>query len=370
MNASKQIFLHKLFKALADSIIKVFIPLYILKQSGNINLSIAYLIAQAIFTLLTMTALKKVLEHHTVLCVILHALPIILAQSILSFFALNLMTILFVAFLMASAQTLYSIPFNLIFTYCDKNTNVSAFQIASNLGSLIFTLISGFTIAKIQGSFVYLSLISSCLYIASAIPMFLARKQLKACTPQNPETKPENKKQYLLFNLFHVGFGCFQIIIDYLIPLYLYANNLSFEAVTTVIALVKIVRILIVYLAKHFKPNKTYMCAMGVSLAVFVASCILILTIKNNLVLYILSCLIEITFPMFFVPMYKVFCNQIKQDNFVKKATFERDMYIFSCRPITFASFFIGNSFITCICVGIAFSVLMQTSATLICKNK
>ena len=370
MNTSKHIFMHKLFKALADSIIKTFIPLYIFKQTGNLNLAVAYLIAQSFFTLLTMSFLKKVLEHQTVFCVIIHCIPIILAQSLLAFFDLSLTNILITALLMAVAQTLYSIPFNLIFTYCDKKTNVSGFQIASNLGSLIFTLISGFSIAKIQGSFAYLCLISAILYIISAASMFCIRKELKQYSFTKPEVKPKNKKTYLLYNLFHIGFGCFQIIIDYIVPLYLYANNLSFEAVTIIIALVKVVRILVAYFVKFFKPNKIYVASSLVALISFIISCVMIMHIKNVIVLYVLSCLVEITFPIFFIPMYKLFCNQLKDDNFVYQGTFERDMYIFSCRPLTFASFFLCHSFLPCFILGTGFTFLMQTSTMFICKNQ
>ena len=59
MKKDNLIFIHKLLKAIADSIIKLFLPLYILKQTNDINLAMLYLIIYSSCVMLTMFILKK-----------------------------------------------------------------------------------------------------------------------------------------------------------------------------------------------------------------------------------------------------------------------------------------------------------------------
>ena len=54
MEKGNLIFIHKLLKSIADSIIIVFIPLYVLKTTGDIRLSMAYLIIFSLFVMLFM----------------------------------------------------------------------------------------------------------------------------------------------------------------------------------------------------------------------------------------------------------------------------------------------------------------------------
>ena len=59
MGKDNLIFIHKLIKAIADAIIIVFIPLYILKSTDDIRLAMLYLISFSLFVILFMFILKK-----------------------------------------------------------------------------------------------------------------------------------------------------------------------------------------------------------------------------------------------------------------------------------------------------------------------
>ena len=89
-----------------------------------------------------------------------HFIPIIVTMGLFSFLQIDITLVIIAAILMSFSQTLYSIPLNLIFTFGDKKTNVGKFQIASNLGKLTFTLISGYLLSStIRNSFLILSIV-------------------------------------------------------------------------------------------------------------------------------------------------------------------------------------------------------------------
>ena len=66
MKKDNLIFIHRLIKAFADSIIIVFIPLYILKQTNDINLAMLYLITYSLFVIFLMFILKKFIQKYGV----------------------------------------------------------------------------------------------------------------------------------------------------------------------------------------------------------------------------------------------------------------------------------------------------------------
>ena len=133
MKNQNNIFIHKLLKSIADSIIIVFIPLYVLKTTNDFRLSMAYLIIFSLFVLFFMFVLKKLIQKYGVLAMILHFIPIIITEYILSFATIDIWIIIICAGLMGLSQALYSIPLNLVFTFGDKKTNVGLFMIATNI---------------------------------------------------------------------------------------------------------------------------------------------------------------------------------------------------------------------------------------------
>lgn len=181
MKKDNLIFIHKLLKAIADSIIKLFLPLYILKQTNDINLAMLYLIIYSSCVMLTMFILKTIIQKFGVFAIMVHFIPIIVTMGLFSFLQIDITLVIIAAILMSFSQTLYSIPLNLIFTFGNKKTNIGKFQIASNIGKLTFTLISGYLLSStIRNSFLILSIVSSIFYIGGTIPLFFSIKDLQS----------------------------------------------------------------------------------------------------------------------------------------------------------------------------------------------
>ena len=341
MGKDNLIFIHKLIKAIADAIIIVFIPLYILRTTSNIKLSIAYLIMFSLFVIMFMLIFKKIIQKYGVICIMIHFIPIIGAEAVLSFLTINIVTVIICAMLMGLAQALYSIPLNLIFTFGDKKNNVGKFMIATNIGKLVFTLASGLVLSYIDNSFYVLCAISSVFYIICSIPLIFAYKELKN-RYNNIDTNNENNKINKWFIIFHITFGLFQPIMDNVVPLFLYMNNLSFEAVAIFIVLIEFGKIIINYISQLLvRKNKAIICVI-ISFILFISSIITIIFVKDSVVLYIFSTLCALSFPLTFVPMFGLYCNYVKENNNVFLGMTERDFEIFSFRAPMYALAFVG----------------------------
>ncbi len=299
MKNQNNIFIHKLLKSIADSIIIVFIPLYVLKTTNDFRLSMAYLIIFSLFVLFFIFVLKKLIQKYGVLAMILHFIPIIITEYILSFATINIWIITICAGLMGLSQTLYSIPLNLVFTFGDKKTNVGLFMIATNIGKIIFTLVSGFILSsEIKNSFLILSIASTSFYILSIFPILFAYKELKNNYDNTKNNNSETVKLNPWFIIFHISFGLFQPIMDNIVPLYLYMNDLSFQAVTIFIVVVEVLKVLANMISQIAVRHKKSFYLVSISFVLFFASIISIIFVKNNIALYILSTTASVSFPL------------------------------------------------------------------------
>ena len=375
MKKDNLIFIHKLLKAIADSIIKIFIPLFILKTTDNLALAIGYLTIYSVLTNIILLLFKKIIEKYGIITIILHFVFIVATEAILSFAEINWSTVAACSLLMAFAQAFYSVPLNLIFAFGDKKSNVAKFQIATNVGKLIFTLVSGMILSSsIKNSFLIMSIVSSIFYILSVIPIGYSYKELKENYEKiqnNLKQNNENSKKLdKRFNYFHIFFGLFQATIDNIVPLFLYINNLSFKSITIFIALVELGKISINYLAKFLIQKNKQIIACSISVVIFVSSLICVLVAKNNIVIYIFSCLTSLSFPLTFVPMFKLFCqNAVNSENAFMAITY-RDVYIFSLRPVDYMLYFLGLGLYPNFIVGIASIITMWCYELKLLKDK
>ncbi len=345
-NKNTLIFVHKFFKAIADSIIKVFIPLYLLKETGDLTLSFLYLTVQALTTFLLNLALRRFLQKYGIFAILLHFIPIVITEGILTFAKISLPAVILCGILMAFAQTLYSVPLNLIFAFGDKSTNVAKFQIATNVGKLLFMTFSGLSIAGGgEKSFLLLSLLSSLLYLICVIPIWFGYGMLKEEYRKHHSLVPKQGGLDRRFCLFHLFFGVFQVVMDEIIPLYLFINHLSFEAVTLLLVLVELCKIGTNYLSKILLEHGLERYGIILSVAVYIASLIAILFWKNSIALYVFSCLCAITFPMTFVPLFKRYCLYLSDCHNIFDGILVRDIYIFTLRPVYYALFLSGVGF-------------------------
>ena len=363
MKNQNNIFIHKLLKSIADSIIIVFIPLYVLKTTNDFRLSMAYLIIYSLFVLFFMFVLKKLIQKYGVLAMILHFIPIIITEYILSFATINIWIIIICAGLMGLSQALYSIPLNLVFTFGDKKTNVGLFMIATNIGKIIFTLVSGFILSsEIKNSFLILSIASTSFYILSIFPILFAYKELKNNYDNTKNNNSETVKLNPWFIVFHISFGLFQPIMDNIVPLYLYMNDLSFQAVTIFIVVVEVLKVLANMINQIAVRHKKSIYLVSISFVLFFASIISIIFVKNNIALYILSTTASVSFPFTFVPMFGLYCNYLRKNNNVIQGITRRDFDIFSLRAPMYALSYIGFALLPCLILGVVTVPIMLLS--------
>ena len=368
MGKDNLIFIHKLLKAIADAIIIVFIPLYILKTTNDIKLSMAYLIMFSLFVVMFMLIFKKLIQKYGVICIMIHFIPIVACEGILAFLPINIVTVIACAGLMGFAQALYSVPLNLIFTFGDKKTNVGKFMIATNIGKLVFTLASGLVLSYIDNSFYVLCAISSSIYVICSIPLIFAYKELKS-RYNSIDTEGENAKIDKWFIIFHITFGLFQPIMDNVVPLFLYINNLSFEAVALLIVLIEFGKIIVNYISQLLvKHNKAIICVI-ISFILFISSLIVIIFVKNSVVLYVFSTLCALSFPLTFVPMFGLYCKYVKENNNVFTGMTERDFEIFSFRTPMYALSYLGYGLYPCLIVGVVMVPIMFLSEIKLLKK-
>ena len=121
-NRTNLIFTHKLITAFADSLVKVFIPLIILKGTGDMMLTMIYLCVYYILCAFFNVVLKKFLQKYGIVAIVLHAIPLIALQFVLTM-QIDIFVCLIVALLASLGQVLYSVPLNLLFTFTDKDVN-------------------------------------------------------------------------------------------------------------------------------------------------------------------------------------------------------------------------------------------------------
>ena len=363
MKKGNQIFIHKLLKSIADSIIIVFIPLYILKVTNDFRLSMAYLIIFSLFVLFFMFILKKIIQKYGVLAMIIHFIPIIITEYVLSFATINIGVIILSAGLMGLSQALYSIPLNLVFTFGDKKNNVGLFMIATNIGKIVFTLVSGFLLSsEIKNSFLILSIASSIFYVVSIFPILFAYKELKDNYDNTKSNNSEHVKLNPWFIVFHIAFGLFQPIMDNIVPLYLYINDLSFQSVTIFIVLVEFLKVLANMISQIAVRHNKSIYLICISFVLFFFSIIAIIFVKNNIALYILSTTASVSFPFTFVPMFGLYCNYLRKNNNVIQGITRRDFDIFSLRAPMYALGYIGFGLLPCLILGVVIVPIMLLS--------
>lgn len=371
-NKTNLIFLHKLITAFADSMVKAFVPLLILKQTNNMWLVMMYLNVYYVLCGLFNFIFKKFLEKYGIFAIILHIIPIIAMQFILSSVSMVWWSILIVALLASLAQVLYSVPLNLLFTFTDKDVNVAKFQIPTNVGKLIFILFSGYILGSdYESSVLVLSIIATILYLGSIVPIMYGYRLIKESFVKITSIKPNiDKHSYKLFNIFHICFGIFQTVLDVMVPLFLYINNLTFESVAIVMVLIELCKVGANLFAKFMLHHNKAFLSCCISIACFLIGCIIILVVKNAVVLYICSCLVAISFPLLFVPMFSIFCKIISKDNYQFNGMTYRDIFILPSKCIMLMPYFALPNLIGQFIIGMLASIGMGVCCKFILKEK
>lgn len=359
-NKTNLIFLHRFFTSIADNMLLVFVPLIVLKQTNNLYLVTMYISCNFLFRTLLNIILKKFLYKYGTIAIMLHIIPIIIMQVILSTCNITWAIILLLAFLEALAMALYYIPLNLLFTFSDKDKNVSKFQIATNVGKLVFIILSGYVLGStIKNSFWIMTILGTIFYIISIIPIWSGYKQIKESYQINlTQNIVIDKNSYKIYYLCNNSLSIVKTIIDLVIPLYLYVNDLTFASIAIVMALIEVCKIASNLFAKFLLKHKKAFLSCILSIICFLIASTIILIVKVPVVLYICSCMIAISFPLINVPVFKLYCHKLVKDNNQFKGMSDREIYVIASKLIEFVPFFVVPSFIVLFVIGMSGAIV------------
>lgn len=84
--------------------------------------------------------------------------------------------------------------------------------------------------------------------------------------------------------------------------------------------------------------------------------------VRNNIALYILSTLSSISFPLTFVPMFRLYCSYLRKTQNIFSGITRRDIEIFSFRPSLYSLGFIGFGLYPSLILGIVIVPVMLYS--------
>lgn len=342
------VFIHKALNGLADSLIKIFIPIIILMQTQNIALAFLFMILRPLLFVVFNNLLKTFLKRNATISIVLHILPVIAVQFIIFFVPLTLWWIVLISFLMAIFSVFYSVPFNLLFLFSDQKINVAKMEIGTNTGKIIFILIGGFVIGVGGVSqLILLCVAASLLYVLSVLPLLLGQKNIVAFQSAKQQQQDQiSKKEQWTFNIVHTTFGMFQMLMDDILPVYLFYNGLAIESIAVLQAGVEVARVFANMAANKLYAKQQSIWSIWVALVLFVVAATLVLVLKQPVVLYALITIVGVTFPLVFVPLFKQFCSNIKGKSYVEQQISVRDSFIFGGRPVLAATFFLGFTFV------------------------
>lgn len=349
-------FVHKILRAIGDCFLKTFLPLVIYKMTNNLNYAIIFVIIETAMVALLNQLLKKNLTANPILATILSFIPIIAIQIVVAFCELNIYIIILLAILLTLSQVLYAVPINLIFAVLDKNYDVSKMQIGSNIGIFMFTILTGFIIdANDKTMFILWLFVGIFFYVMSLIPLFSQYKNI-LFKVKNLSFKSDVKNTR--FDFINAIFGVFQLLMDTIIPLYLFSKGLNFTTIALIKSAVELSKIGTNLWAKHLHKKKFSVISVYVASIIYAICAMGIFFFTNNIVLIVLSSFISIIFPFINVPLLSVYCKKLEAEDEMRYGIARRDICIFTSRPILTSTYYLGCDFL--------FTFIFATLATLI----
>lgn len=365
-NTSQYLSIHSLFKSISNNFISLFVPLIILQQMGY-KMSLIYVIILSFSTVLGILIFYKLIIKNPVLAICIHIIFSLTSYIIIALFKINLTVIILNAITTGLGQSLYHSSIFSIISSNKSKAGFSNYQIFTFIGSIAMILFNGY-ILNINESFSVLLtwIISLIIYIISLIPFFIIKNKIiiKDCDT----TKFINiVKQTKHFNIFHTAFGLQDVIASIIIPIFLAMNDMSIKVITIILVIINIAKIFITMLSNFmYKKNQSFLMVLIGSI-LFSISCTLLPNIMNKTFVYILSVLISISFPLFFISD----CNKYaeKTSNFSHKAMIIREIFVHGMRPFFLLPFIFISNISILIYMGVILAIILTISFYFISKH-
>ncbi len=370
MKNSSYLFLHRIFKGIADSTIKIFIPLLIYQATGDLVLSFVYCFIDYVFTGAFVLIFRKFIQKFSILSIILHIFPIIIAEFIL-LANLNLWLIFLLAILDAIASTFYYEALNLIFGYLDSNANTAKFEAGQYVGLIIFSILSAYVLGELKNSVTFVVIASVILYIVSIIPLCFKYKQLKQDLSNLPKTNfKEVFKDNLKFSVVHFFNGALTVIAETVMPLYLYIKGIAFSSIGVLVALQYLVNILGGFLSRYLANKNWAKWINVICFFLYVSSLIVVMLVSQMYVVYAFVLVYSFSHQMMFVSIFNKFITDQMGKNYFHDSVFYRDVYIAGGRAVASVAFLIIPTFPVLFGVGIASAIGICLGGSAITSQK
>lgn len=367
INISKCLSIHSLFKSISNTFISLFMPLVILNEVGY-KMAITYVIILSVSIILGLTVFYKIITKNPVLAICIHIFFAIGSYLIIALFGVSVISVIFNAICTGLGQSLYHSSIFSIISANKSKSGFSYYHIFSFLGSIFMILFNGY-ILNTEESFSLLitCLISLGLYIISIIPFLLIKGSLKTKDSDTTKLK-DGVKLVKPFNIFHASFGLQDLIVSLIIPLFLAINNLSIQTIALVVAIVNVVKIIMTVFANYMYKKEKAFWSVVIGSLIFAVSCIILPNIKNQVFIYVLSVLISISFPLFFISDCNIYAEKTKE--FSHKAMILREMFVHGFRPLVLIPFLFITNLKIMIYFGVILAILLIVSCYFFTKKE
>ena len=366
---SNMLFIHRIFNGIANAVFGIFVPLLIYTATDNLALAFLFTAIKCFADAVLFLVGKKIIRKYAIMSLIFSIIPIIAVYFLVKFLLgpdITIWFILLIAFLTALHETLYYGAINLIFSVMDKNADSAKFDIGSNIGQILFTLLGAFALGAVKSSWIFVVIFATIMHIASVVPLIIHYKQLNLIVkniPKNNQIKVIKDNKY--FNLYHFVFGIVNIFMDVALQLYLAYNGLTFEAVGVFMAASQIVKIIASALAKFLQSKKKDKLAVIVCSALVLLSIVGILIWQQAVVIYIFTLIIAFACQLIHTVMFVRFVKSGVKTGYIYDTLYHRDFFQNTGRGITMIVYVLSAMFPIMFGLGIGTSILTGVFGTL-----
>lgn len=369
MKSLNPVYIHNFLNGIAESMVKVFVPVLILEYMGSIMWSIAYVGIFYLANLFLNLILNKLILKYNITFLIIHVFLFLLTPILIAFFQIDICLVIILAIAGGFGQALYYSTIENLYTYSNQQINMAKFDAFCSLGYFIFSLTSAFILGSHFSNSLLLVCISSIIiYLASLLPFFVKRKNLPKFNIKEFKPYPKTKfyKLYFLFWMFSaVGFT----ITNMIIPIYIYTINPSIQLIGIVLAATYLVEIGLDFLCRWLRLKNLQVLSIGIYFVLFTISVLTIILWHNNIVLVVMSTLGGLSYLFSYITMQGNYFEKIKQDNCAPIGILYKNIACSIMRIIIIALYFILPSFLTIfissiICSLIAFIITIMLHKT------
>ena len=359
---SNMLFIHRIFNGIANAVFGIFVPLLIYTATGNLVLAFLFTAIKCFCDAVLFLVGKKLIRKHTILSLILSIIPIIAVYFLVKFLLgpdITIWFILLIAFLTALHETLYYGAINLIFSVMDKNADSAKFDIGSNVGQIIFTLLGAFALGAVKDSWIFVVIFATIMHIASIVPIIIRYKELSSIVKNIPKNNQiEVVKENKYFNVYHFVFGIVNIFMDVALQLYLISTGLKFEVVGVFMAASQVVKIIASALAKFLQSKKKDKLAVIVCSALVLLSITGIMIWQNAILIYILTLVVAFACQLIHTVMFVRFVKSGVRTGYIYDTLYYRDFFQNTGRGLTMIAYVLSSMFPIMFGLGIGTSIL------------